>query len=53
MLKCIVDLWHVFLDACMETPKGMMEPFIAFWRALLHNPMLHKSNLEKPYQGEK
>jgi hypothetical protein len=42
MKNTLSELWNVFVDACKETPRGMAAPFIAFWKAATHNPVLEK-----------
>jgi hypothetical protein len=49
MRKALNELWTVFWNACKETPKGMFMPFVAFWHAATHNPVLgqHCQNKQK------
>lgn len=44
MRDALKELCVVFWNACKETPKGMFIPFVAFWRAATHNPVLDQSN---------
>lgn len=36
MLQALTELWTVFWVAFKETPRGMAEPFVAFWHAATH-----------------
>lgn len=40
MRPVIKELWKVFWMACRETPRGMIAPFLAFWRTATRNPVL-------------
>lgn len=40
MKTTLLELWSVFVNACKETPRGMIAPFSAFWKAATHNPVL-------------
>lgn len=40
------ELWTTFWEACKETPRGMAAPFVAFWNAAIHNPVLERSHQE-------
>lgn len=32
-----MELWLVFWNACKETPKGMVMPYVAFYRCAKQN----------------
>jgi hypothetical protein len=36
MQHALTELWDAFWVAFKETPRGMAEPFVAFWRAATH-----------------
>ena len=36
----LLSLWSAFLDACLETPRGMMAPVVAFCMVAIRNPVL-------------
>ena len=38
------EMWSIFIDACKETPRGMIAPFAAFWQSVIHNPVLEARN---------
>jgi hypothetical protein len=40
MKSNLSELWQVFWAACLETPRGMAAPFVAFWHTAIHNPVL-------------
>jgi len=40
-MRTVQELWAAFWDACVETPRGMFAPFAAFWRTVMHNPVLN------------
>jgi len=42
MKTTLLGLWKVFVSACKETPRGMAAPFVSFWKAATHNPVLEK-----------
>lgn len=46
MLKAFHELWEVFREACLETPRGMFAPFKAFWKTAVHNPVLDHRHLK-------
>ncbi len=36
----LLILGRAFIDACLETPRGMIEPFVAFAKVAIRNPVL-------------
>ncbi len=53
MKHVLAELWHVFWQACKETPRGMLLPFKAFWQVATHNPVLEKPGEAKSADGER
>lgn len=37
MHQALTEIWNTFWAAFKETPRGMAEPFVAFWRAATHS----------------
>ena len=43
-MPILKEIWTVFWESCKETPRGMLMPFVSFWRTATRNPVLESSN---------